>query len=248
MVRETPKSAADVERNIAFLQRRIQEAGVQVGRKGRAARAGIPRLQAEIARLQASLQQGRIEPISAAGMGAVLAGRTTPEGSQEAVETALEIQRSVSKTQQSLAEETFTGLMSPVAASEMIETASTKDLNIPVPFQGAMPQTTFSPVGSPQMQNAFSVSAALGIGKALIGSTIGKSVLAGVATTGVIAGASALFGRNGKPVRRGTNIITKRGMKQIKRISKYRKQVSKAASALGYTLKRHGSTSVRKVC
>lgn len=77
MVRTNPDSIADVERNISFLERRIQEAGVQVGRKGRAARAAIPNIQAEILRLQETIKQGLVSPISAQAWSAVNANRTS---------------------------------------------------------------------------------------------------------------------------------------------------------------------------
>lgn len=107
--------------------------------------------------------------------------------------------------------------------------------------------TTMPISTQPEVQNAFPVSAIVGGLRAAAGTTIGRTVIGTAAGAlvgaGVTAGIAAFSGR-GRRVRRGTNIITKRGMKQIRRIGKFRKQVAKAASELGYTLKRRGAPRV----
>lgn len=85
-------------------------------------------------------------------------------------------------------------------------------------------------------------------GRFLTGTSIGRAALGGAAFAGGSALVARAFSGGGgtRRVRRGTNIITKRGMKQIRRIKKFKKQVSKAADALGFMLKRRGGgVSVR---
>ena len=75
MVRERPKSLADVERNISFLRRRIGEARRTASRRGIAKRAAIPKIEEEITRLRAGVRAGRISPISSRALAAVNVGR-----------------------------------------------------------------------------------------------------------------------------------------------------------------------------
>lgn len=236
-VATVPTDLAQVERLISELERRINEAYVQVGRKGVAARAGIPTMQAEIDRLRASVAAGIISGVSPEAQAASLAGRTTPLAEPNIVEMAQAIQK------EALGETLVAGVFAPAPVKEFLDIAPTL-LNTSLISDRQMAGDTF-PIGSPTLENPFAVAPFI---SSLLASSIGRTAIGTLAGTAVVAGASRFFNGNGaKKVRRGSNIITKRGMKQIRRIGKYRKQVSKAAQALGYSLKRRGAMA-RRVC